>query len=218
VCFAFVTAMPEDRCPYRRPFPEGFDGCPAFTPVSYTAIDLHYLPTAAVHSCSHLAIGAEPGQSGAYYARCALGTAEQRLAWVQRISTGRLAGLRALSAEYREWSRARMGPLWELKGRLLAARHRADLAEARAVGRELEARADELLRQAEEFVDGHRAELEALGLPVEPLKELIQLAIKDWAWSSELTSGYQVPDELLQRFPDVVRLFFTSTRAVTAAP
>jgi len=110
-----------------------------------------------------------------------------------------------------------MAPLWELKGRLLAARHRADLAEANVASRELEAHAEELTRQAEAFVEAHRAACEALELPVEPLKELIRLAILDWAWTSGMTSGYQVPDALLARFPEAVGLFFTSTRAVLAA-
>ncbi len=123
--------MPADACPYRKPFPTGFDECPAFTPQTYVAFDLHYQPTSAVNSCSHLAIGELPGRLGAYYPRCGLGTRAQRVSWVRQVSADRLAGLRELSAEYRAWSRSRMGPLWELKGRMLAARHRGDLAEAR---------------------------------------------------------------------------------------
>jgi len=109
-----------------------------------------------------------------------------------------------------------MAPLWELKGRLLAARHRGDAAGARAASHELEARAAELLANAEGFVDERREECEALGLSPEPLKKLIRLAIRDWAWSSGMTSGYQVPDQLLARFPEPIRLFFTSTRTVGA--
>jgi len=125
--------MPRDTCPFVRPFPAGFDGCPAFTPQSYTAIDLHYRPSAAVTSCAHLLVGEVLERPGAYYPRCGLGTAAERLAWVRRVSEERLDGLRRLSAEYREWSRGRMVPLWELKGRLLAARHSGDAVAARAV-------------------------------------------------------------------------------------
>jgi hypothetical protein len=212
----FREAMPRDTCPFVRPFPAGFDGCPAFTPQSYTAIDLHYQPSAAVTSCAHLMVGEVVERPGAFYPRCRLGAAADRVAWVQRVSEERLAGLRRLSAEYREWSRSRMAPLWELKGRLLEARHRGDAAAARAVGHELEARADELLQNAEAFVDERREVCEALGLSPEPLKDLIRLAITDWAWASGMTSGYQIPDELLARFPEPIRLFFTSSRAVTA--
>jgi hypothetical protein len=208
--------MPRDTCPYVRPFPAGFDGCPAFTPQSYTAIDLHYQPSAAVTSCAHLLVGEVVERPGAYYPRCGLGTATERMTWVQRVSEERLAGLRRLSAEYRDWSRGRMAPLWELKGRLLEARHRGDADGARAVGHELEARADELLQNSEAFVDERREECEALGLSPEPLKDLIRLAITDWAWTSGMTTGYQIPDELLARFPEPIRLFFTSSRAVTA--
>ena len=204
--------MPADACPYRKPFPTGFDECPAFTPQTYVAFDLHYQPTSAVNSCSHLAIGELPGRLGAYYPRCGLGTRAQRVSWVRQVSADRLAGLRELSAEYRAWSRSRMGPLWELKGRMLAARHRGDLAEARQAGHALEAGLHELLRGAEEFVDARRARCETLGLLPEPLKELIRRATQDWAWRSTLTDGYQVPDELLERFAEPNRLFFTSTR------
>jgi hypothetical protein len=209
--------MPADTCPYPKPFPSGFRECPAFTPQTYVAFDLHYQPTSAVNTCSHLNSGELPGQVGAYYPRCGLGTGAERLAWVQEVSAERLAGLRQLSAEYREWSLSRMGPLWELKGRMLAARHHGDAADARQAGRELESGLDELLRSAEAFVDARRAQCEVLGLPPNPLKELIRLAIEDWAWSSTLTSGYQVPDELLERFSEPIRLFFTSTRAAISA-
>ena len=204
--------MPADSCPYTRPFPIGFDECPAYTPQSYMAFDLHYQPTSAVRSCTHLAVGALPGQVGAFYPRCGLGTAAERRAWVGQFSAARLAGLRELSSEHREWSRSRMGPLWEIKGRMLAARHRGDAAEARLVAHELETSLEELLQSAEAFVDGRRAQCEKLGLPAEPLKELIRLAIQDWAWSSDQTSGYQVPDELLHRFAEPIQLFFTSSR------
>ena len=43
-----------------------------------------------------------------------------------------------------------------------------------------------------------------------------RLAITDWAWSSVMTSGYQIPDALLARFPEPIRLFFTSSRTVAA--
>jgi hypothetical protein len=208
--------MPPDKCPFPRPFPAGFDSCLAFTPQSYTAIDLHYRPSTAMTSCTHLVVGEVADRPGAYYPRCGLGTAAEREAWVQRVTADRLSGLRRLSAEYRKWSRTRMGPLWELKGRLLAARHRGDAAAARAIGHELEAGADDLLRSAEGFVDERREECEALGLSPEPLKELIRLAITDWAWSSVMTSGYQIPDALLARFPEPIRLFFTSTRTVSS--
>lgn len=206
--------MPADDCPYLKPFPPGFDACPAFTPQTYVAFDLHYRPTPAVSSCSHLAIGEMPGRLGAFYPRCALGTRAQRLAWVRQLSADRLAGLRALSAEYRAWSLSRIGPLWDLKGRMLAARHGGDAAGARQAANELEAGLEELVRGGEEFVDARRARCESLGLPAAAVKELIRLAIQDWAWSSTMTSGYQVPDELLERFPEPVRLFLTSGRAV----
>jgi len=77
--------MPPDRCPYGRPFPEGFDACPAFTAAAYTALDFHFPPTTPVHTCARLTIGEEPSRTGAYYPRCALGTAEQRQAWARRI-------------------------------------------------------------------------------------------------------------------------------------
>jgi hypothetical protein len=68
-----------DRCPYRRPFAQAFDCCPAYVPETFTTVDSRGLPRGTWLTCAHLRSGSHPEQSGHFYPSCALGTAEDRL-------------------------------------------------------------------------------------------------------------------------------------------
>ena len=68
---------PADRCPYRRPFPEGFDECGAYQPAPFVGLDTHNNPLPMVWSCRNLRAGEYP--AGGHYARCALGGPTARL-------------------------------------------------------------------------------------------------------------------------------------------
>jgi len=81
-----------DRCPYRRPFSQDFDDCPAYAPATFTTVDSAGLPRGTWLTCAHLLSGSHPRESGRFYPRCALGTAEDRLRFA--VDEGGRAALR----------------------------------------------------------------------------------------------------------------------------
>jgi hypothetical protein len=78
----------EDRCPYEKPFPPGFDDCPAFRPVQFQPRNLHEEPLPPVLTCRHLGAGWS-SESDSFYPRCALGDAEARRRWAAEHPAGR---------------------------------------------------------------------------------------------------------------------------------
>lgn len=199
-----------DRCPFTRPFAADFDGWPAFSARDFTALDLRYKPLRTVVSCRHLVSGRLP--LGGYYARCALGDAVARQQWVAQVGSGRLERIRAVGADYRSWAAARMPELWALKGTWLELQALGDETGSADAARELRAGLDKLVADANAWVDQRADQLAEADLPPEALKELIAKATADWAKSTSQTSGYQIPDELLGRFPTAVQVFFTASR------
>jgi len=88
-----------DRCSYPRPFPEGFDACPAFQATSFIAADSRNKPLGTWRTCRHLGTGNDVENRGRFYPRCALGDQGQRLQWVAQVSPAKLDVVRAKIAE-----------------------------------------------------------------------------------------------------------------------
>ena len=61
--------LPDDACPYPRPFPKGFDECAAFK--------------RRAGSCTHLTIGTYFDGANHHYGRCRLGDAAARMAMLK---------------------------------------------------------------------------------------------------------------------------------------
>ena len=62
--------LPDDACPYPRPFPKGFDECAAFE--------------RRAGSCTHLTIGTYSDGVNHHYGRCRLGDAAARMALLKQ--------------------------------------------------------------------------------------------------------------------------------------
>jgi hypothetical protein len=197
-----------DRCPYSRDFGPDFHDCVAYTQEEFTALDTRYRPLRPVPTCRHLAIGTEA--TGAYYPRCALGTAEARSRWANEVGPDRLRALRELAVEYRTWVGELMPRVWESKGRLLAAQ--AEGGDAKAAAAELRAHVDELLRAVQQWIGAHAARLSEVGLDPEILKELVTVATHTWVDSPAAGLGYQVPDHVLEQFPPQIQVFIRAGR------
>src|SRR2546428_10573591 len=94
-----------DRCIYPRPFPEGFDACPAFQATSFIAADSRNKPLGTWRTCRHLGTGNDLENRGRFYPRCALGDPRQRLQWLAQVSPAKLDIVRALQEEVDQLSR-----------------------------------------------------------------------------------------------------------------
>jgi hypothetical protein len=197
-----------DRCPYSRDFGPDFDDCVAYTQQEFTALDTRYRPLRPVLTCRHLVIGAV--ETGGYYPRCALGTAEDRIRWAREVGPDRLRSLRELSLEYRAWVAGIMPEVWESKGRLLAAR--AEMRDVKAATEDLHARVDDLVASAERWIDERAERLTALGLDPGVLKQLVTVATRTWVDSPHAGLGYQVPEHVLEQFPPQIQVFIRAGR------
>lgn len=197
-----------DRCPYSRDFGPDFHDCVAYTQEEFTALDTGYHPLRPVLTCRHLSVGSDV--AGAFYPRCALGTAEERAAWARDVGEARLRELREFSLEYRRYVGELMPRVWEAKGRALAAR--AEGGDTKAATAELQARVEELLEAATSWIDIRAEPLSAAGLDPELLKSLVAVATQDWVASPKVGMAYQVPDHVLQRFPADIQVFIRAGR------
>jgi len=68
-----ALGRPTDECPFRRPFPEGFDQCPTFRPQPFTPLDMNDRPLAPMLSCGQLVTRSLNNGKVGWYAACKIG-------------------------------------------------------------------------------------------------------------------------------------------------
>ena len=197
---------PPDQCPYPKPFSPEFRDCPAFQPRQFIPLDTLYKPLEPVLTCRHLQTRSLP-QRYRWYAACALGDAESRRRWVRQIGSLRLERIRRLQRELGVVMSPYTPRLWDLKGQQLRGlRDNRDLSVVTAQLRHVASQATEAL---DAFFADHENALAEVELPIDAARKLTQLALDRFIepqLSSEI--GIEVPDEILQRFPEPVRIFF----------
>src|SRR6266568_763971 len=170
---------PDDHCPYPKPFSEYFDDCPAFQARQFIPLDTLYQPLEPVLTCRHLETRPMT-QRHRWYGACALGTSEARSRWARQVGLARLERIRAMQRELGAAIASYTARLWVLKGQQLRA-----------------------------FRDGADAGPAAVDMPIDAAGRLIQVAIDrfiDTKYAAEIS--FEVPDDILQRFPEPVRTFF----------
>ena len=204
---------PADACPYPKPFPEDFNGCPAFQPRQFIPLDTLYHPLEPVITCRHLETRLLRPRYR-WYAACAVGDAEARQRWATGVGLARLQHIRALQLELGTVMAPFNRGLWEGKGRQLEAlRDSRDASKETARLRQLGSDAVAALAV---FLQSHQQEFDAVDIPITAAGELIKVAVDRFIatqYSSEIS--FEVPDDVLQRFPASVRGFFRPS-AVTA--
>jgi hypothetical protein len=194
-------ARPTDECPYHRPFPEDFDDCPAYAARRYVPFDSLHHPLRPIWTCNFLSPRRAANRAHGYYASCTLGDAADRLAWVESLRGERLAQVTRLQRQTAAVAEPFLAEVYAAKARQLE-----------ATGTRLGATAEleVLLRRVEakiaEFIDDNRAEFEAAGLPADPCKEVMTLAVRAALERRHLGSvSFEPPDDLLQKFPVEIR-------------
>ena len=193
-----------DRCVYPRPFPDGFDACPAFQATSFIAADSRNKPLGTWLTCRHLATGNDLESKGRFYPRCALGDEQQRLQWLAQVSPAKLDVVRALQDEFDQLSRPHRERLFDARARL----HSGPASAAREP--ELEQLINGFLSTIDRFLELNTERFRDVGLPAEPLRQLI----KEWVWAWVRTPELATPriDE------KSLEVFDTPARAFLGAP
>ena len=71
--------LPDDACPYPRPFPEDFTECPLYDGVRFEVTNMVNEPLAPVQTCRHLVTGHVMDGMEHRYGSCRLGNGAARL-------------------------------------------------------------------------------------------------------------------------------------------
>jgi hypothetical protein len=130
-----------------------------------------------------------PNMPSSHYARCRLGTAEQREAWVASLRAERVEALRDLSRELTVAMEPKLQGLWQAKGRQLSS-----------------------------LFEENKERMTRLGLPPEASRALIREALAEWVSSPTAEPSREVSDSVLDRFPSEIRDFLRPTSTSTSMP
>ena len=199
-------ARPDDECPYPKPFAADFDSCPAYQARQFIPLDTLYQPLEPVLTCRHLETRALP-QRHRWYAACAVGDADARRRWAGEVGVARLQRIHAVQRELGVAIAPYNARLWELKGQQLrAVRDGRDASEVTA---ELRRLAGEMTADLDAFLKENSRTFTDIDMPIDAARQLIQVAIDrfiDTQFATEVS--FEVPEDVLQRFPESVRTFF----------
>ena len=197
---------PDDECPYPKPFAEYFDDCPAFQARQFIPLDTLYQPLEPVLTCRHVETRSMT-QRHRWYGACALGNSGARSHWARQVGVARLERIRAVQRELSAAIAPYTTRLWELKGHQLRALR--DGADAGPATVELRRLADKMIGELDQFLQKRSAAFTGVDMPVDAARKLILVAIDrfiETKYASEIS--FEVPDDILQRFPEPVRAFF----------
>jgi hypothetical protein len=187
-----------------------FVDCPAFQPRQFIPLDTMYQPLEPVLTCRHLQTQALAQQRHRWYASCALGDAESRRRWVTELGAVRLERIRSLQASLGAAIAPYTPRLWSLKGQQLRAIH--DSVDSGALTAELRALAAEAAADLDRFLTLQASAFAEVDMPIEAARHLVHVAINrfiETQFASEIS--FEVPDDVLQQFPESVRSFFRPT-------
>jgi hypothetical protein len=197
---------PDDECPYPKPFSEYFDDCPAFQARQFIPLDTLYQPLEPVLTCRHLETRSMT-QRHRWYGACGLGSSDARSRWARQVGVARLNRIRAVQGELRAAIAPYTTRLWELKGQQLRAfRESADAGPATD---QLHWVAGKMTAELDLFLARQSTAFASIDMPIDAVRKLIQVAIDrfiDTKFVAEIS--FEVPDDILQRFPEPVRTFF----------
>lgn len=163
-----------DRCPYPRPFGKDGPRCPPYQPARFLPVDSTNNPLTEATTCRHLTVGIDRAQAGRFYPRCALGTREDRLKWLNGVGAERLQLIRRLQEDFDEFSRP-------YRRRLLEARRSQAQGRPSSETVSLEQAVEDFIAACKVYVSTHRKRFEDAGFAVEALMRLIT----DW-WKALL--------------------------------
>src|SRR3981081_3141286 len=172
-----------DRCVYPRPFPDDFDECPAFQATTFIAAAPRNKPLGSWRTCRHLGTGNDLENRGRFYPRCALGDQRQRLQWLAQVSPAKLDVVRALREEFDQLNRPHPERVFDARARL----HSGPASAMREP--ELRQLINAFLATIGRFLEQNDERFRDVGLPAEPLRQLI----KEWVWAWVRTPELATP-------------------------
>jgi hypothetical protein len=151
-----------------------------------------------------------------WYAACRLGDSAARKQWAEAVGVERLQRIRALQGQigqvFAPYSRA----LWALKGQQLEAFR--DAGDAAPFTTQLRRLSREAIASLGTFLDTHQREFADVEIPADAARDLIKIALERFISTRYATEiSFEVPDDVLQRFPLAARNFFRPASGVPAS-
>jgi hypothetical protein len=165
------------------------------------ALDSRYRPLRPERTCQHLEVGTT-AVAGRFYARCAVGTAEDRLRWTDPERERLLAEAEGLTAILEQRLGTLTDQLWVVKAaQLRAMTTPGEGSQTEAATAELARLARQYMVQAEALFEDEIARLERLNLPLDTCMELFQEIFARWIPQRSAETP-AIPDEIVERFPE----------------
>jgi DNA-binding CsgD family transcriptional regulator len=192
---------PADECPYPKPFPPDFVECPAYEATQMITLDISHRPLGAVWTCRHLESRLMPNTDYRWYGGCAIGDAEARRRWSTAVGVDRLYDISQLRQEVSALSGPYIQRLIELKA-------------AQPPAGQIQGVVDEFMTEMMRLLQSRKAVLDELHLPVRAVLELVRTAIDRFVKQGLAESEWEVPDAVLNLFPDDIRSYFRPRQAI----
>jgi hypothetical protein len=185
---------PADECPWPRPFPNGFDACPAYLEQRFIAVDINDQPLTPVCTCRHLVSQRLPDRTAGWYAACQIGDAAARQRWLVAADGDAHRALGVLRARMDAINHPFVERIWAAK--------------ALQRGDELRSAVAEFVSECATFLTLHRQEFEQAQLRPDAILLIIQRTVEDFASKDGQEASWDVPESVLSELPEPDRLFF----------
>lgn len=197
-----MSDRPGDECPYAKPFGAEFDACPAYQQTQFVPLDTQYRTLDSIWTCSNLDLGRITGAPWRHFARCRIGDAQARRAWVRNVREDRLAVARGMQRAMAPLMAERVTELWALKGRQLAAPTGSE--DHAAATAELLRRGNDFLTAIEGFFEDNAGDMRRLDLPIDATVDLFREIVYRWVDQPNAEIP-QINEAALSRFPEEAR-------------
>jgi len=197
---------PSDVCPWPKPFPEAFEGCPAFQPVHFIPLDTRFRLLGPVLTCRHLITRDRPDQPHRYYAACNIGDEGERQRWVETVDSDWLQGMANIRRDMDTIIRPFIERIWRTKAEQLAALDAGEIHQA--IDAALAAAAKQFLVESRACLDAHEDDLRRLALSADAVMSLLQRSLDAFIDQRTTLARWRISDDLLASFPDRIRVFF----------
>jgi DNA-binding CsgD family transcriptional regulator len=212
---------PADECPYPKPFPPDFVECPAYQATQMVTLDISHRPLGAVWTCRHLEARLMPKTDFRWYGACVIGDAAARRKWSDAVGLNRLHEISQLRQDVSALSGPYVQRLMELKGDrdAIAAELPANetTARRRMVTHQIDGTIDEFMTDMGRLLADRKKVLDHLHLPLRACLQLVRLAIERFLEQGLAAPEWEVPDEVLELFPEDIRSYFRPRQVVAPA-
>jgi hypothetical protein len=174
-------------------------------------MDSSYRPLPPVLTCRHLVTQRISHRESGWYAACEIGDQAARGRWVAQVDAAWLQELAQLRQQMEVINRPFIESIWVAKAAQLAAEQQGDSVEAATEALQLVANA--FLAESTTFLTLHKKELEDLELPADAVLHLLRRSLATFITLDGAQPRWEVPDDVLEAFPDRVRAFFRPRRS-----